>query len=45
MGQQEANSDKVAKKDFSEVLAFEPITENILGREKRTCKGLDRRMS
>lgn len=45
LGQEEATSDKVAKKGLSEVLAFELITENIIGKEKRKCKGLEMRMS
>lgn len=45
LGQEEATSDKVAKKGLSEVLAFELITENIIGKEKRKCKGLKMRMS
>lgn len=45
LGQEEATSDKVAKKGLSEVLAFELITENIIGNEKRKCKGLEMRMS
>lgn len=34
LGQEEATSDKVSKKNLPEVLAFKLITENALGREE-----------
>lgn len=45
VGQEEATSDKVAKKGLSEVLAFELRPDNILGREQRKCKGLEKGVS
>lgn len=43
LGQEKATLDKVVERGFSEVVSFELITENTLGRQK--CQTLKMRMS